>query len=284
MSTADDNQREMIRRLRLGNLRKLLRDRCGYALPDDDAGREYLHELLLPISIGPHAAIKMPNVIETWAPWVPLVAAQRLIDEINQTPIRQRMPTAKQLGKRLRLTNRERERLRLWTIAAFNMTPARASAWRKAKDRARKRRLRQLRGSKSRAEYEASSVNRIKPWIAGGISRRTWYRRRGTSPSEVRLRKTADTLVQAEHAPPLQKRLSKGALAARPSASTKAEKPKRQKAMLLTQQPPDEINGHTCATNSNGWRRSPGRSRPPIGTTTEQASPPSDSPFLPSEG
>jgi hypothetical protein len=47
------------RRLRLANLRKLFRDRNGPILPDDDAGREYLVELLLPISVGPHADIKM---------------------------------------------------------------------------------------------------------------------------------------------------------------------------------------------------------------------------------
>jgi len=44
---------EPLRKLRLGDLRKLLRDRNGPILPDDDAGRDYLHELLLPISLGP---------------------------------------------------------------------------------------------------------------------------------------------------------------------------------------------------------------------------------------
>ena len=43
---------EMIWRLRLGDLRRLLRDRNGAVLPNDDAGREYLLELLLPISVG----------------------------------------------------------------------------------------------------------------------------------------------------------------------------------------------------------------------------------------
>ena len=92
---------EMIRRLRLGNLRKLLRDRCGYQLPDDDAGREYLYELLLPISVSPHADIKMPNAIEIWAPWMKTGEAGQLVDQINRTPIRQRKPNAKELGKRL---------------------------------------------------------------------------------------------------------------------------------------------------------------------------------------
>jgi hypothetical protein len=42
-----------MRRLRLGDLRKLLRARCGHTLPDNDAGREYLWELLLPTSLAP---------------------------------------------------------------------------------------------------------------------------------------------------------------------------------------------------------------------------------------
>ena len=37
---------ETVRRLRLGDLKRVVRDRCGYELPDDDAGREYLAELV----------------------------------------------------------------------------------------------------------------------------------------------------------------------------------------------------------------------------------------------
>jgi hypothetical protein len=110
-------QSEMIRRLRLGNLRKLLRDRNGPILPDDDAGREYLIELLLPISVGPNADVKMPNAIAVWAPWMQQKEAQAIIDQINLTPIYHRKPNARTLGERLRVTNWERERLKLWTIA-----------------------------------------------------------------------------------------------------------------------------------------------------------------------
>ena len=42
----------MIRRLRLGDVQKVLRQRYGHTLPDDDAGREDLRELLMPISLG----------------------------------------------------------------------------------------------------------------------------------------------------------------------------------------------------------------------------------------
>ena len=43
---------ENVRRRRLGDLRRLFRYRYGPVLPDDDAGRADLHELLLPISLG----------------------------------------------------------------------------------------------------------------------------------------------------------------------------------------------------------------------------------------
>jgi hypothetical protein len=169
----------MMRRLRLGDLRKLFRDRYGATLPDDDAGREDLRELLLPVSLAPNADIKMPNVIEVWAPWMQPDEARELIDEINRTPIQHRKPTARQLGKRQSLTNSNRERLKLWTIAACDMSPAQMAKWRKTKAKAKMRRIRQSRGSKSRAEYEAQSKSRAKPWEQEGISRAQWYRRKG---------------------------------------------------------------------------------------------------------
>jgi hypothetical protein len=62
-------QSEMIRRLRLGELHRLFRERCrGSTLPDDDAGRDYLRELLLPISVGPYEAVRRPGKIELWGP------------------------------------------------------------------------------------------------------------------------------------------------------------------------------------------------------------------------
>src|SRR6516165_7407962 len=123
----------MLRRLRLGNLRKLSRHRCGPILPDDDAGREYLRELLLVISVGPNADVRMPKAIEVWAPWIGQQEAIELIDDINRTPIWQRKPDGKVLGERLRVINAHRERLKLWTIAACDMTQEEVQEWRKAK-------------------------------------------------------------------------------------------------------------------------------------------------------
>src|SRR5215469_13613664 len=107
---------EMMRRLRLGNLRRLFRHRYGPVLPDDDAGRGDLHELLIAISLGPDADIKMPRAIEVWAPWIKQGEMDALVEHIHRTPLCERKPTAKQLGERLRLTVGERQRLKLWTI------------------------------------------------------------------------------------------------------------------------------------------------------------------------
>jgi hypothetical protein len=235
----------MLRRLRLGNLRKLFRHRYGPILPDDDAGRAELRELLLPISVSANADRKMPKTIELWAPWMGQQEALALIDDINRTPIWQRKPDGKMLGDRLRATNAQRERLKLWTIAACDMSEEEARKWRKAKERERRRQLRQLRGGKSRAEYEAQSKSKTKPWLALGISRRTWERRRDASPSgeletgfrnrdaspsTIKLIKAEDTLASPEQAPPPKKgRAVPLAQTVKTKTPTKAKKLKQQR-------------------------------------------------------
>jgi len=232
---------EMIRRLRLANLRKLLRERCGHTLPDDDAGREYLFELLLPISVGPHADIKMPNAIEVWAPWMQKDEATQIIDHINRMPIWERKPKARELGERLRVINPERERLKLWTIAPCDMSQKGMTWWRKHKDKARKRRLRQLSGAKS----QTTSTSRSKPWTQLGISRASWYRRRETTSSEVKLTSTEDKLVSLE-----KRQVSKEGVAVewrlpvRPETSLKKE----EKAEMPVTDTAREFSGQSCLT------------------------------------
>jgi hypothetical protein len=198
---AGNSRSEKIRRLRLSNLRKLFRDRYGPEFPDDDAGREDLYELLLPTSVGTHAAVKMAKVIEVWAPWMGQGDAAELIDRINRKPIWERKPNAKELGTRLRVTNSERNRLKLWTIAPYNMNRQDLLAQRKARATERMRRLRQVRGARSRTAYLANSASRQKPWEKQGIGRATWYRKnRETSPCAVILVKAANEPVSPEQA------------------------------------------------------------------------------------
>jgi hypothetical protein len=183
----DRSKSEMMRRLRLRDLCRLLLDRCGPELPPDDAGREYLYELLLPISVGPNADLKMPKAIELWAPWMSQDEATELVDRINRMPMRERMPRPRPLGERLNLTNIDRERLRVWSILPCDMTDQQLAEQRKAKARARVRRNRQKRGAKLRSRWLAdNSKSRLKPWKTEGMSRAKWYRRqRETAPFAV---------------------------------------------------------------------------------------------------
>ena len=170
---------ETFRRLRLGHLKRILHDRYGLILPDDDAGRDDLHELLLAVSLRPKEPVLiMRNIVETWAPWMTSPEMYDLIQRIEQTPPNQRYRTAKDLGRRLNVTNAERERMRLWTIAPADMTEDELAEWRRAKRNQRRRRKRQRDGIRSRMTFLAASLDRQKPWDKAGMSRRTWYRRR----------------------------------------------------------------------------------------------------------
>jgi hypothetical protein len=189
---------ETIRRQRLGDLRRLLLHRYGPVLPDDDAGREDLIELLKPISLGPNAAKRMKQEMELVAPW----ASAAAIDHVNRLPIWERKPKAEALGQRMRTTNAERERLRLWTIAPIDMTGEQMAEQRKAKARGRERERRRRKGAKPRADYLAQALSRTRPWEMLGISRRTYYRRRGTGPCEAKIDKRSTHLCHASRVAP----------------------------------------------------------------------------------
>ena len=93
--------KEKIRRVRLGDLRTLIRHRCGHSLPDDDAGVEYLVEMLKVISLGPDPQAKMINAVEVFAPFMNRGDAGQLIAHVNRMPIWERWPKAKILGESL---------------------------------------------------------------------------------------------------------------------------------------------------------------------------------------
>ena len=178
---------ETIRRIRLGDIQRFLRHRYGYTLPPDDAGREDLYELLLPISLGQGDWRKMKNVIEIWAPWMDAGEALEFIDRVNRTPDYMRKPNARILGEKLRLLNQEREALGIRTILPIDMTEEQLQEQRKAKKRVRDERRRRKAGRKTRETYLANSLTRLKPWEAEGISRRTWFRKRGTGVRQIKL-------------------------------------------------------------------------------------------------
>ena len=108
-----------------------------------------------------------------------------MVGHINRLTIYERTPTARELGDRLRLTNAERERLRLWPIAPFDKTDDEVIAQRRVRERNRRAKRRRQRGVRTREAYLASLSKRQRPWEAEGVSRSTWYNRRKRTSDEV---------------------------------------------------------------------------------------------------
>src|SRR5215475_8385040 len=170
---------ETLRRLRLGDLKKILRSRYRHTLPDDDAGREDLELLLDAVSFtAPDARYRMKNIIEVWAPWMDSEESYELVETVLRKPDYLRGVRADQLGKKLNLTYDERKRLGIRTISPADLSPEefaeRRKTARRANGRTQKERSRRRAGVKSRA----TSLSRLKPWAAIGLSRATWYRKR----------------------------------------------------------------------------------------------------------
>jgi hypothetical protein len=242
IASSNGTQSEMIRRLRLGDLRKLFRDRYGSILPDDDAGREDLIELLLPISLGYEPDLKMRNAIEVWCPWMSQKETGEVIDRIKQMPLWQRKPKAELLGERLGLIYPDRTRLRIKTIAPIDVSREGMLWLRKQRDKERKRRQRQLRGARSRAEYRDNSITKTQPWIAAGFqTRRTWerYGKPVASPSAIKLPTVTEQLA-TPHQPPVSKaERNRSVLNTKPT-------PQTQKPEMSVIDTANELNGHTC--------------------------------------
>ena len=175
---------ETIRRLRLGDLKKILRSRYGHTLPDDDAGRDDLELLLDLVSFVPDARYRMKNVIETWAPWMETEESYALVEAVLRKPEYLRKPSAADLGVKLNLTWGERQHLAIRTIAPADLSPeefaAKRKERRKEKERAKKARQRRKAGVKSRVASRTTSLAHQMPWERLRISRATWYRRRET--------------------------------------------------------------------------------------------------------
>ena len=114
---------ECIRRLRYGALIRFFRHRYGRALPDDDAGRDDLWLLVSNASLAAaEPQKKMHHVIEMWAPWMSAEEGSAYVKHVWCLDRYERINTAEELGRRLRLTNAERETLKLWQFLPIDKT------------------------------------------------------------------------------------------------------------------------------------------------------------------
>jgi hypothetical protein len=89
-----------------------------------------------------------------------------------------RLPSPDELAQAVGLTFEQREANKLWTIPCVDKTVDELAALRRKKDRERKKVARRKAQARTREAYLAS-VSHGEPWKREGISRATWFRRRG---------------------------------------------------------------------------------------------------------
>jgi hypothetical protein len=168
-----------LRRLRYGDVLKLIRYRYGPAgVPDDDAGRPDLMELLWLASMAPAGADKkVRNAIEVYAPWMQSWEVEQLIQLIAVTPHYQKLKTAEELGRAVLLKNAEREALKLWRLKPYDMTEEQLAQQAEKRRRVTKAAYRRKQGVRPMADYQSERRNKSQPWVKAGVSRSTWYRR-----------------------------------------------------------------------------------------------------------
>jgi hypothetical protein len=159
--------------IRIAELRRIFRARHrGDTLSNDDAGREDAVTMAHHIAGQPvDAARRIRAWLELRAPWMTPGDVADLVDEVLVQPKRW---TADELAARLNLTDAERQRLRIRSIGASDMTKAERQEARRDRARASKQRKRRAAGVVPRAEYLARcTAARTRPWEILGISQRT---------------------------------------------------------------------------------------------------------------
>ena len=136
---------------------------CGWQFPEDDAGREDLK-----ILAHHYNPVALSRIIKLRAPWA---HAEAIIEEVEGNPKRYR---AAYLGKLLNFTGNEWRVLKLRTIAPVDLSREMRRYLSGVFANERRRKKRRMQGVKSQTE----SLSRTQPWLAEGICRRTWERRR----------------------------------------------------------------------------------------------------------
>lgn len=109
----------------------------------------------------------------------------RLLAKVDRRSLKYRSDT---LASKFEVTDKQRDRLKLRTIGAFDVSKKARKRRRKEKARARLERLRRAKGAIPRAMYIANSLTKSKPWRAEGIDRATWYRRRKKDATSTQMR------------------------------------------------------------------------------------------------
>lgn len=173
-----NNRPRTIAAIRISELTRLFDHRYSRMyLPESDETLLAIRIMAHHMGALPDAARRVTSWVMTCAPWMPFAERERLISEVVECPLRWR---AIKLGWKLRLSDAERIKLKITTIAPFDVSPAERIARRKAHRRRIQQQRRRAAGAKPRAQYRAECTAKAaapKPWQAAGMSRATWFRK-----------------------------------------------------------------------------------------------------------
>jgi hypothetical protein len=176
-------------RLRRKHIELLIRDRHG-RVPETDDADIYVRSVaecygnVARADGKPVTSAIIAEGLTVWCGgWAPHVSTAEITAIAKRVAgLKGKMPLDDAIGKRLRLTDADRTRLKITTIGSHDFTRTAREARRHTKKRERDRKRiaaqRAALGRQSRADFlAANSLSREQPWLALGISRRTFYRR-----------------------------------------------------------------------------------------------------------
>ena len=174
------SNKEAIRRVLLGELKRIFNYRYGPVFPNDSAGSEDLETLLHYEALHlTHGRDRVKNAIEVWAPWMPKEQAETLIHDFANMDRRRLWLHPDDLKLRMNLTTKDWERLGAWHIRPIDKNAEELAQYRRERRNERRRAKRRREGgAKPRSIYLLRSKSHKKPWELAGISRATWYRNR----------------------------------------------------------------------------------------------------------
>ncbi len=198
---------------RIREIEKLIRHRHGSMIPDpvgtDDVDTCLAY--LRAVALTPRTQ-DLVSWSQKWAPWVDQITLQTIAAAGTG---RRWMIKADAVARLLSVTMADRTKLGLRTIGACDMSiedrKKQAKASKRERDRNRQEQKRRAEGREDRASYEATSLTRLKPWEAAGMSRAAWYRtQRETGLSRIEINGNGDTLVSEPDLPPTPPRIQAG--------------------------------------------------------------------------
>jgi hypothetical protein len=157
--------------IRIRELERIFADRYGAVLPNDDAGLDDIFVMANHLAHLNKPDRRIAAWLQRWAPWYGDDRTAALIRAVMSKPEKWR---ADALAQRLNLDYATRMRLKITMVGAVDCGKAKRAALRRKRNNAAKR----ARRAKAGAASHATSAAKTKPWVAFGISRRTYYRRR----------------------------------------------------------------------------------------------------------